>query len=374
MAATETYKDIENLKATGKQYDVRWLPVKGLYLRVSPSGSKCWLVRGNLKKEPMAYFLKLDYGSKLSSVEEEARDARAKIKKGIDPRVTVAPPRDLLLEDVWPEFYEKHVLKKNGTKHQECQLDIWTRLVEPIHAKTPVKSVDTVVVNNFIDMVEKQNGVAMANKVISWFSTMWTEMNRYHPVEMPTNPCWSRKKATRPSKDRHLGENEFRAWGEAWKKCPREDKYMLLFQLLTGCRDGVHIDYDPKWRVKPEYLKFPKGVEGLKGAKFLCIPTPARPLIERFVKTDYFHLNRTCKWISRTAGIKHFAPHDLRRTFSTWGVIAGETIEHMNTALGHSHGQINDIYIIASIRPLQPVVERVGAYLMGLLGLTPADL
>jgi len=380
MAKRYTYTELRTLEATGKQLWYYWPGTPGLTFAMTPAGRKSWILRYGGKK-PIVFTLDAEFGkATLEQAKEEAVAKRRMLLQGIDPRKVEAPapppaaPKALTLDIVWEKYKVVH-LPKVSIDHQEFQEDVWTRLVQPFFAGQPIKDIDSGMVNNFLDGIGLTRK-AMANKIQSLISELWRIAGIYWPKEEGTrlNPVWGRKKYKIPVKKRSLEPQEWKPWGQAWMECPREDKYLLMFQLLCGCRDGVMLNYDPQWRVDEGTLFFPEGTRGVKLSTGHVIPKAAQPLIAKFVESDHYRLNRTCKWITRHSNMPHLAPHSLRKSFASCGEDMAEQINQLDSLIDHGHKGSRQAYFMQNVKPLRPVAERVSKRILKLLGLTAEDI
>lgn len=122
------------------------------------------------------------------------------------------------------------------------------------------------------------------------------------------------------------------------------------FLAFAGCRHGQAkaflLEHD-----EGEWLKFPSGVVGTKGAstRRLPISPPLRVILDRIrkrlgdgalngpmfkIQTPRIALGNSCKRL----GLSHVRIHDLRHFFTTFAIEAGVDIPTVSRWLGHKDG------------------------------------
>jgi integrase len=366
--ADVTYKELERMTGDGKLHLFQWPPVPGLYYQITPSGHKSWVVRGQLKGKAILRTLGPFAGYKLSLAEEDGRKIKAMIDDGQDPAKKpepVAPP--VLLKEIWVE-YERVTRTRHSASYHLCQKRDWKKFLEPIWGDLPAKSIDSGMVNRMLDLQTK----SVCNKLIDQIACMWAVGQLYFPADNLVSPVIGRKRHTLKPRERFITAEEAPKLGKAWMECTHHDKYMLLWLLLTGSRDGIVLHWQPRWQTAVDRLEFPEGEPLVKKARFVVIPSLAQPLVKRFIPTTINRLVRLCYRLAEAAGIPKFSPHDLRRSFATFGVDINETDDQINSLLNHTRGKVTESYLKRNVPPLIPCAERISSHIVKLLGVDPS--
>jgi integrase len=127
----------------------------------------------------------------------------------------------------------------------------------------------------------------------------------------------------------------------ALKMGTMEAKYIALC-LLTGCRPGELLESGPSWR-QGSVLRTP---DGKTGARTIFLSPPACAILDGFVTADddwYFpagmSLRRTWERVCRDAGVPQARLYDLRHTFASAALAAGESVAVIGQMLGHKKYQ-----------------------------------
>jgi len=367
MRPPPTYKTLEKMKGDGKLHLIQWPPVPGLYYQITGGGHQSWVVRGTLKGKAILRTLGPFAGYKLALVEEDGRKAVAQIKLGIDPAAAPIPEpvkAPLTLNTLWAD-YDRIEGPKLTVPYRKKKGRDYQRNLEPVWGELEVSTIDSGMANRLLDTLTP----SVANKIIDLISSMWALGRLYYPQENLSNPTEGRKRSKLKPRERFISATEAPLLGKAWLASRSEHKFMLLWLLLTGSRCGVCAGYKPVWLTAPDRMEFPENEPGLKKARFIVIPTVAQSLVGKFVPTLETRMCKVCHAMAKQAGIPAFTPHDLRRSFATFGVDLGESDDQINSLLNHPRGKVTQAYLKRNIPPLVPVAERIANHIIGLLGL-----
>jgi integrase len=360
------------MKGDGKLHLIQWPPVPGLYYQITPSGYQSWVVRGTLHGKQVLRTLGPFAGYKLAQVEEDGRKALALIKSGIDPSAVQAPEPvkpPLRLKTLWAD-YDRIEGPKKSAPYRKKQGQDYFRCLDPVWGELDVTTIDSGMANRLLDTYTP----SVSNKLMDMISSMWALGKLYYPQENLSNPTAGRKRYKMKKGERFITNAEAPLLGKAWKESKSEHKFILLWLLLTGSRCGVCTEYKPEWLVGPDRMIFPEDEPGLKKARFVVIPTAAQPLVAKFIPTQEKRLCKLCHTLAKQAGIPAFTPHDLRRSFGTFGVDLGEPDDQIESLLNHTRCKVTEAYLKRNIDPLIPVAERISAHIISLLGLDPGKL
>jgi integrase len=300
----------------------------------------------------------------------DGRKWKAMIDQGQDPAIQVpvpAPepePERVKLKTVWAEFAKVVVPTRAGAYQYEVRR-YWERHLEPEWGEMDIVDIDSGMVNRFLD--ERTHSVS--NKLFDLISNLYKFAKRYYPKDVWANPTEGRVRYAGGITERRLAPDEAQKWATAWVKSRNTHKYMLMWLLLTGSREGVVLNYRPEWRIAEDRLVFDGSEPGLKGALYVVMPKVAQGLVAKFKKTDCNTLWRASQAIAADAGIPPLSPHDLRRSFATFGVdieIADDVIESL---LNHSRGKVTRAYLKRNVDPLVEPANRIANHIVGLLGI-----
>lgn len=119
-------------------------------------------------------------------------------------------------------------------------------------------------------------------------------------------------------------------------------KYIAL-ELLTGCRPGELLDSTPAWR-QGSVLRTP---DGKTGARTIFLPDAACAILDALQpghpEGRYFPkgmpLRRAWERLYKAAGVPRARLYDLRHTFASAAMAAGESLPVIGQLLGHRKAQ-----------------------------------
>jgi integrase len=148
-------------------------------------------------------------------------------------------------------------------------------------------------------------------------------------------------------------------------------KYIAL-ELLTGCRPGELLESGPAWR-HGSVLRTP---DGKTGARTIFLPDAAcaildgLPLIEwpdgssRYFP-PWMSLRRAWEQLYKAAGVPKARLYDLRHTFASAALAAGESLPVIGQLLGHRKAQTTLRYAHldpdVGVDAAQRAAKRMGA-------------
>lgn len=125
----------------------------------------------------------------------------------------------------------------------------------------------------------------------------------------------------------------------ALKMGTMEAKYIALC-LLTGCRPGELLESDASWRYG-SVLRTPDGKTGSR--TIYLSPAACAILDDLHADVRYFpagmSLRRTWERVCREAGVPRARLYDLRHTFASAALAAGESVAVIGQMLGHKKYQ-----------------------------------
>lgn len=162
---------------------------------------------------------------------------------------------------------------------------------------------------------------------------------------------------------------DIRGQGKAFSE---EAANFVGFLAFAGCRVGQA--RVARWEhVQGDWLEFPSGVSGTKGAKTRRLPIspPLRAILDRMTPQDgekhsgpIFHMKRPHEALGNACArlkIPHLRIHDLRHFFATYALESGVDAGTVSRWLGHkdggvlvlrTYGHLRDDHSLASAKKL----------------------
>lgn len=177
MAKPLTVKGIENLKPRADRYEVRDGAVRGLHIRVSPSGHLAWNVRyhdagGKTRNLTIGTWPEIG----LKDARDLALEVNLQIARGEDPRVAKqaaralakAPPVRDVVETVAAQFLERHVSGLAPATVRGAKL-IFTKEIIPAFRGRRLSEIERPEIVKWLDSIVDRGAPVFANRTLSWF-------------------------------------------------------------------------------------------------------------------------------------------------------------------------------------------------------------
>ena len=356
---------------TGPPKMLCYAAARGIYLRVSET-DKTWYFRGKCHREAVVMALGPKRDARITDewLYEKSRDLRKLCKAGIDPRkpVEVAAPTVMpTLSKQWVNYMAKRKKIQETTIGNEQWM--FDNKIAPFLGDLPI---DRIHSPEFLELLDEMGDTpVLANRVVTCFKGFWKWTIDRHTGLDPMPWGASYKKNKEEEGQRRLSVEELKLVGPILASCHSKYKYNILFMLLTGCRVGVLLYWDPKWLVG-NTLVIPPGVPGVKDARLVYLCPEAMALIEqKMLSVGGTNSNNycCCQYLSKYAGVKHFSNHDLRRTYISFGVHIGFSSDDMMMLTSHLPPKIVRTYVIRDPASLQNVANKVGSAMLKVLGM-----
>ena len=364
-----TDRKLQSLKRKGKRYEVMDSDVPGFGVRVSEVGQKSFILIARYPGSPNPTRRALgEYPSmSLGEARERAKDWRALIRKGIDPKTEEARLRRLELRkqattfaSVADDFIERHV--KGQRKAVDTEREIQKELIAH-WANRPVASIAREDVIALVEAIARRPAPYTAHIVLGHTCSLFNWAINRGTYGLETSPCDRIKPATligaKQPRQRTLTDAELRALWQATETLgyPFGPLYRLL--LLTGARksevagaEWSEFDLDKRvWLVPPERFKsnathmVPLSDQAM--AVLLSVP--------HFTKGDYLFsttlgerpvggFSKAKVRLDKLMGAPPWVIHDIRRTVRTR--LASLRVPDMvaEMVIGHGRKGIQRVY------------------------------
>jgi integrase len=251
------------------------------------------------------------------------------------------------------------------------QLD---RHVLPALGEVKLTELDSFKVIAFLDTLADRP--VLMSRVKSLLSKMFNWAGLRFPA-ISGNHTKGFERHTETARERRMSDKEIRTLGKFYREAREPLQTAAIFLLLTGAREGVVLHMTKEHQFPEEgLLRFPAGMDGLKGCRRVYLSRTAKSLLEKITQpTLKRSLWRSWTKLRDKAGIGPRNPegavslHDLRRTFGSIGVDLGHDEAVVDALLGHSRGKIKDTCLRRSDPVLAQVAEEIGEHIAGLLGI-----
>jgi integrase len=368
---------IEALKPGAGQTDYFDSKVSGLGIRVSPGGTRTWILR--YRQHGRRYRLVLGRFPALSLADArgKAREMLGKIAAGGDPAQEHAEAK---AEPTFSELIDAY-LQRHAEPHKRTAWQDRLVLKRYVPADWYSRRLSTFTRNDIARLHGKvggQYGRYAANRMLALLRVM-LNLARDWGMLKDDNPATRIKMFREEKRDRFLTPEEVRRLNDALLSEP--NPYWRAFfplSLLLGTRRGEllsarweHVDFNARTLRLPE----------TKAGRSHLIPLPA-PALELLIALpsraaggfvfpgngDTGHIVSPGKaWarIRQHANLADARIHDLRRTLGSWLAVAGHGLPLIGKALNHSQPSTTAVYARLDLEPLRRALEANAALMTG---------
>ena len=381
MTDTLTDRQIRGFKAREKQYEVADAKVKGLSIRVLPSGARRWSYRYRLGKQWRRVALGPYPAIGLADARDLAEDKLFDVKKGRDPsaekrqRLTVKIDSFGALADLYVERYAKPKKRSWREDARRLKSDVPRSWRQRPAAEITRRDVRELIESKGIKAPISANRLrALLHKAFTF--GVEREIVPFNPVTGTPRPGVERQR------DRVLSDDEIRAFWAATEPGVAEDSmtppmsaYWRL-RLVTAQR-AVEVN-SMRW----EDLDFdnaiwtiPAGVVKNKLAHRVPLSGLALEIIAGLHQFDEYVIagargKRQQSAAKKMIVLDDFIGHDLRRTAATGMTSSGISRFDVGKILNHAETGVTAVYDRASYdtekrvaldtwaRKLQAIIER----------------
>jgi integrase len=402
-SAKLTKRTIDGADPRTTRYFVWDAELRGFGIRVSPSGTKTYVVRyrprGIGPGAPKRFVVLGRHGA---ITPDEAR-ARAKtllgaVAAGHDPAVERSQAKSsTTIEKLVDLFLDEHVRPKRKSRTAVGYAAVLKNHLVP---KLGKRSVDQVTSTEMSQLhLSLRGSPYQANRMLAVVASMYGFAAKRGIVAKGVNPAAGVERFRESSRERYLGAEELKRLGEAlrlaetaglpWKNetgkprsnhSPLEEnrrtvlspEVTLAFRLLlfTGARLGEILNLE--WR----HVDMERGLillpDSKTGRKTIVMSAPVVDLLRDRKRSGEFvipgidatrprsDLKKPWQAIQRHAGLEGVRIHDLRHTFASIGAGASLGLPIVGKLLGHSQPATTARYAHLDADPLRRASNIIG--------------
>ena len=368
---------VESLSVEGKDRIVWDRELPGFGVRVYPSGRKVYVVQSRAGGAPRR--IALGTHSDLTTTQARLRAAQVidRIKRGEDP---TPPPASATVADLAARYLSAHVAQNCNAHTAGIYRGSLENHILPALGMMPLAAVETAHVAALHYRLRETPRAA--NRALSVLSKMFSLACAWGLAADGTNPCKGVRKYKEKKRERFLTRDEYRRLGHALAEAEAEagadgavSPYAiaaLRLLMLTGCRlnEILTLRWDDIDRTAGEF----RLRDGKTGARMVPLTPTAETVlagIERVPRNPWVivgkqpntHLSTiTADWyrLRARAGLDDVRIHDLRHSYASRALAAGESLSMIGKLLGHA-----DIQSTARYAHLARETERISAARVG---------
>lgn len=381
QAINFTKEALTRLPARSKQYDVGDSKTNALRIRVSPGGTKTFILYRRVEGRPCRITLGRFPDLTIDRARAKAASFNGRIAEGQNPqeekRQSRAEPSFQAMVDY---YYNDHALR--FTRRAKEHLRVLELHVLPDWGHLKPRKISKQMARQLHHTIAAETGKDTANKAMTLARAAFNFcIAQEHYTG--TNPCQGLKKFRRESRDRFLSREELSLFVDAARQEQPQHRDFFLLALFTGARKSnlltmryEDIDFTlRRWRIPADEAK--NGETNL-----IALSRPALALLRwrqrsnrrsanpsPFVfpgqgKTGYMTTPRDAfNRIKKRMGATNLRIHDLRRTLGSYMAISGASLPIIGKALNHKNQSATAIYARLSHDPVQEAVDKA-AFLM----------
>jgi integrase len=373
-----TKRTIEALAPRDVDYIAWDQDIPGFGVRVMPSSRKSFVLqyRAGRRSRRMV----LGYVNVVTP--EQARGMAiqhlAALRGGIDPLAERDAGRDAVtVKDLAARFDAEHIavhLKPSTQKEYRRSLE---KFILPCFGNRPIAEVTREEVARFHH--KYRHVPYQANRCLEILSKMFNLAELWGLRPDGSNPRKHIRKYREEKRERFLSAAELRRVGEVLREMEEEGLELpsaiaaVMLLILTGCRlneimtlrwedvdlaAGVLNLPDSKTGAKTVYLGKP-AIDTLRRLP----PLPGNPWVIYGIKPGGRLIDLQPFWqrLRARAGLKDARIHDLRHTFASAAVAAGQGLPMIGKLLGHTQVQTTARYAHLAADPVKAAAESVSS-------------
>ena len=380
---TKRIVDAAEIRAT--EYFIWDDDIPGFGLRVLPSKRKSYIVQYRAGRRSRRMSLGLSTVLTCEQARTRAIAIVAAAKNGEDPAAKRDADRQAVtVKELAERFDEEHIsvrVKESTAKGYRRMLE---RVIIPAlgrHRVTEVTRADIAKIHHDLRHIPYD-----ANRCLEIISKMFSLAEMWGLRPEGTNPRKHIKKYPEEKRERFLSAAELRRVGEVLREMEDEGVELpsaiaaVRLLILTGCRLGEIMTL--KW----EYVDFAGKAlrlpDSKTGAKVVHLGQPAVEVlqkIERVEKNPWVivgtkpgarlsDLQPFWQRVRARAGLKDVRIHDLRHTFASTAVAAGQGLPMIGKLLGHTQVQTTARYAHLAAAPVKEAANQVSESIATMIG------
>jgi integrase len=350
---------VRRLKPKTAAYVVWDTHLRGLAIRVQPTGAKAWKVIYSHHGRPRWLHLGSASAIGLADARLLARKAMLAVAEGKDPAAEKKAERGAgTFAELAAKYIEQHAKKHNKSWRQgealvsRHALPRWGKLQASTITRSDVKA-----------LMARIEAPVLANQVLAAVSAVFTWAVREEIL--PANPCKLVARNATRSRERVLSDSEIPTFWAAFDDADLIVSTALKMILVTGQRPG-EVAHMRREHIRDGWWEMPGkpvpslGWPGTKNAQGhrVWLSEQAHALLAKLAdegaSTGFVFngarvgpvrgLDAIMRAVCSKLGVERATPHDLRRTFSTTVTGLGFGRDALNRVTNHREGGIASVY------------------------------
>ena len=362
-----TDRKIKNLESKETSYDLREGNGQGFGIRVMPSGHKSWLFFYNFEGKKQRMTLGAYPATSLADARALHRNAQKCLASSKNPATEQHKAKtEAKIADTVNDLIEEYLEKWAKPRKRSWQEDerILKKDVASIIGKRKAKDVTKRDIILILDQVIDRGAPIAANRTLAAIRRMFNFAVERDIITI--TPCYGVKAPSKENRrERVLSEDEIKSFWHGIDNASmfETSKLALKLQLVTGQRKGeiVSAEWD-EFDFKNNWWTIPASKAKNGNPHLVPLSELALELLQE-LKT----ISNNSKWLfpshlgnghitpnaidhalrknlDKFEGVKHFNPHDLRRTAASLMTSLGISRLVVSKLLNHVENSVTAIY------------------------------
>lgn len=372
--------------------------LKGFGLKVSPAGSKVYLVQyrlGGRETRTQRYTIGR-HGSPWTpdKAREEAERLLGRVANEIDPtkerKAKLAAHRAdaeaLTLAQFAARYIEEYAKPYKKTRTVEEDERNLRLHIKPTLGTLKLKEITPTHIAKF--HASGRNTPTNANRCRALLSHMFKMAEVWAERPPGSNPCRYIEKFSERKRERFLSADELARLADALERAEGKEPPSVIsavrLLILTGCRRSEILSLQWEW------IDFDRGClmlpDSKTGAKTVPLGAPALRALAEMPRQEgspyvlpaergdghFVGIQKPWQRVRGTAGLDDVRIHDLRHSFASIAVSGGDSLYLVGKVLGHRQSRTTERYAHLKDDPLRAVAnrtsERIAAIMQGSKG------
>ena len=369
-------RTVDRLFVEGKDRVFWDRDLPGFGVRVYPSGQKVYLAQCRTRGKPKRVNLGRHGELTPCQARKQATDFIQQLKRGMESADTPHAAATTV-SDLAERYMSGHVAQNCSAHTASIYRGALTNHILPVLGAMPITAVNGGHASAL--HYEMRDTPRAANRALMILKKMFSLAAAWGLVPEGTNPCNGVRKYTEQTRERFLSPEEYRLLGQALTEANDAGTVSpfavaaLRLLMLTGCRHNeiLTLRWDDVDRTAGEF----RLRTGKTGARMV----PITPAAERVIasiprKADNpwviaggkpgKHLQDLYKdwnWLLARVGLRDVRIHDLRHSYASRALSAGESLSMIGKLLGHVDMESTARYAHLARHTEKMAAERVGA-------------
>ena len=368
--------------------------LKGFGLKVSPAGSKVYLIQyrlGGREARTQRYTIG-KHGSPWTpdKAREEAERLLGRVANELDPakerKARLAVHRADAAAPTLAEFAARYIdecakpyKKPRTVEEDERNLRLH---VNPVLGMLKLKDISAADIAKF--HAARRATPTNANRCRALLSHLFKMAEVWGERRPGSNPCRYVEKFGERKRERFLSADELARLAEALEHAEGQEPFSAIaairLLILTGCRLSEILSLRWEWiDFERSCLRLP---DSKSGAKNVPLGAPALRALAELRRQEgspyvlpaergdghFIGIQKPWQRIRAIAGLNDVRIHDLRHSFASIAVSGGDSLYLVGKVLGHRQSRTTERYAHLRDDPLRAVADRASERIASIMG------